>query len=93
MNKIKKIWKTRKEIISGIWNYIFASAKNRKIAKMRMEICKSNRCGYFDASGTGENTFIKGSAACGICGCNSEIMTNSMETKCSLQELGQEPLW
>lgn len=63
------------------------------MAKKRTAICKSNRCGYYDALGESENTFIKGKPSCKICGCNIKILSNSPESKCSLSELGQKPLW
>lgn len=93
MNKAQQIWKDKWKIINGFWNTIFGSKKIKTIAEQRMKICESNKCGFFDKGGVSEKAFIKGEDACSICGCNIQLLVNSMESKCSLQELGKEPLW
>lgn len=63
------------------------------IAKKRSEICRSNKCGYYDKDGTAEATFIKGSPACGLCGCNEKLKTRCLSCNCALQDIGKVPLW
>ena len=64
-----------------------------KVAQERKTICQSNKCGHYDKLGEGDKAYIKGKPACGICGCNIKFLINSMESHCSLQDIGQEPLW
>ena len=93
MHKIQEVWKNKWKILSGIWNSKFGTKEIKSIAETRLSICQSNKCGFYDAEGKSENTFIKGEPACGVCGCNIKFLVNSLESKCSLQELGKEPLW
>ena len=91
--KIQEIWKNKVLIIQGIWNYFFGSRKTKEVAKNRLQICQSNKCGFYDATGQSEKAFIKGEPACEVCGCHLSFLVASMESKCSLQELNQDPLW
>jgi len=92
-NKIQKAWKDKWKIIKGMWNSIFGTSTIKKIAKERLSICQSNKCGYYDKQGKSDKVFVPGEPACGICGCNLKFLTASMESKCSLAELGKDPLW
>ena len=91
--KIQELWKNKWKIIKALFYFIQNNFKTRKLSKERTAICKSNKCGHYDALGSSENAFIKGKPACEICGCNIKILTSSPESVCSLQELNQTPLW
>jgi hypothetical protein len=96
MQKLLKIWKDRKEIIQGIYNYYLNFKKAKQIKNMseeRLKICRSNKCGYYDQSGTSEKVFINGEEACGVCGCNLKFLTSSQDSQCSLDQVNKEPLW
>ena len=67
--------------------------KIEAMAKERKAICKSNKCGHYDAKGDNPGTFIKGKPACGVCGCNINFLAHSPESECSLTEIGKKPLW
>ncbi len=93
MTKLQRLWKDKWIVLKALYNAI-RKKKNIEIMSIeRKKICRSNKCGFYDPQGTGENTFIKGKPACGICGCNINILTHSPESTCSLQERGQAPLW
>ena len=91
--KIKKLYKDRHKIVEGISNLVFLKKEVNRIAAQRDSICQSNVCGQYDKDGSSEKAFIKGSAACAICGCNIRLLTHSLHSECSLHEIGQEPLW
>ena len=93
MSKLRKIWKEKSKILEGVVNSVFIRQEIEKVAITRQAICENNTCGYYDKEGSSENTFIKGSPGCGICGCNIRFMTHSMSSQCSLKDLGLTPLW
>lgn len=63
------------------------------IAKERLEICRSNVCGYHDPHGTSENAVFKGVESCGACGCRLDLKTRSLESNCGLESVHRTPLW
>lgn len=87
----KKIWKNKLLIIKGVWNSWFPTPTIQEIAQYREEICMG--CKYYDPKGESENAVLKGNPSCGICGCNIDYLTHSMESSCSREEIGDIPLW
>ena len=83
MKKIKQIWKSRKQIFEGIWNYLFKKIEIEEIAYNRMMICIE--CPLYDL--TGEGCLIPGTQPCcnqlkGGCGCKLELSVRSMSKSC-----------
>lgn len=96
MTRLKEVWQNKQKILQGISNYLLekiGQGKASKMAKNRILICQSNKCGFYDKFGESSKVFIKGKPACGVCGCNIKLLTHSQDSKCSLWEIGQEPLW
>lgn len=96
MNKLKRIWKNRRQIIEGFYNrYLnFRERKTiRKVSNERLEICRTNKCGLYDEFGIGMLSAIPGKESCGGCGCLLKEKTSCLSCECFLSELGQEPLW
>jgi hypothetical protein len=91
--RLMRLWKDRNKIVEGIANIVFVNQEVEKIASERVAICKSNKCGHYDQTGSSPKAYIKGSPSCGICGCNIRALTHSLHSECSLTELGQAPLW
>lgn len=90
---LKKIWKDKTKILEGITNTLFIKEEVEKVALHRQAICQENTCGFYDPQGQSEKAVIKGSPACSICGCNISLLSRSLSSKCSLYEIGKEPLW
>lgn len=80
--------------MKGLWNKLFKSRAVEKIAKGRLEICQSNRCGYYDPKGQYEKSVGNGGKeSCGACGCLLQIKIRSLDSECGLSEIEQMPLW
>ena len=86
---VNLIWKKRKKILEGFWNYIIG--KHRKVAKERRRICES--CIHYDKYGQSELVVLKGKPACDICGCSISFLTHAMSATCSLEEIDKVPKW
>ena len=93
IEKLTKILQNKSKIFEGIKNYIFKKEDVEEIAQIRMDICKTNACGYYDPEGKSPEAVVPGIPSCGACGCSLEIKTRCMSCKCGLSELGKEPLW
>lgn len=91
MNKLKKIWKSRKGILQGLWNKLFPTPTIEEIATYREDICRS--CKYYDPKGTSPNAILPGYPACSICGCSVALMVRFPDSVCSREDIGEEPLW
>ena len=64
-----------------------------KIAQKRLEICRANTCGLYDAKGESSICVKKGSGCCSGCGCNDLFKTHSLSSYCYLKDIGRTPLW
>lgn len=93
LDKLKKIIENRSQILEGIKNSVFKTEHTEAVAQARMDICKTNACGYYDPEGKSEAAVIKGEPSCGACGCNLELKTRCMSCKCGLTTLNKIPLW
>lgn len=81
INKIKKIWKNKWNILEGIYNSYFLKRKYNKIVKMRDNICRG--CEHYDTAGT--NCMVPGTQpCCGYCGCSLKFKQHSMSSGCDL---------
>lgn len=93
LEKIRKIIKNRSQILEGLKNTILKKEDVEKVAELRMDICKTNACGYYDPEGRSEKAVMPGSPCCGACGCSLALKTRCMSCKCGITDLGKEPLW
>jgi len=91
-NNLIRIWKNKGKILEGIKNYIYTTRSNRKIARDRLNICRTDECSHYDPIGESEKA-IKGKESCGICGCILKLKVNCLSCSCALEELNKEPLW
>jgi hypothetical protein len=69
-------------ILEGIKNNIFKKEDVEIIARERMEICRTNTCGFYDSQGISEKVIVKGVPSCAHCGCNLGIATRSLAYSC-----------
>lgn len=90
---LKRIWEHKREILDGVANSLFIRESIEQVALERTSICESNRCGFYDKEGISDKVNIPGVSSCGVCGCVIHLLTRSMHSKCSLHELGKQPLW
>lgn len=93
LEKIKKIIKNRSQILEGLKNTVFKDEDVEKIAEARLDICKTNACGYYDPEGKSEEAIVKGQPACAACGCALEVKVRCMSCRCGLETLNKIPLW
>lgn len=91
--RILKIWKDKWKILEGIWNFICGTKRKKEIAEARIDLCRLNKCGLYDKYGQSPNAYVKGAETCAGCGCSLALKTMSMMESCTLQELGQIPMW
>jgi len=78
---VKKIWKSRNEILNGLKNNIFKTEAVELIASERMNVCKE--CPEFDLKG--DKCYVKGTQpCCGNCGCALDLKTRSLSSSCPL---------
>lgn len=82
-----------KSIFKGIWNKFFGSKDIKQISEYRTDICRTNKCGFYDPKGESEAAVLRGYETCGVCGCSLSLMTSVLEESCSLEEIGKTPLW
>jgi hypothetical protein len=79
MESIKKIWKTKAQILEGIKNSIFTSETVEQIATERLKECES--CENIDPEG--DSCTVPGSApCCRLCGCCLHLATRSLSYQC-----------
>ncbi len=76
-----------------MFNTLQGKSETKQLIKERSSICATNKCRYYDAQGSTDKAVIKGKPACAICGCNIAFLTSLPESRCSLHELNQTPLW
>ena len=93
LQKIKKVWKNKGKILEGIRYTWFPNSYVESVAKKRLEICKTNKCGLYDPVGEKPICFKKGYGCCSGCGCNDVYKTHSLSSYCTLKDLGKTPLW
>ena len=84
---LKKILRSRRQILNGVTNTVFKKKFVEDVAKYRMDICKD--CEYYNGKcevpGTGP--------CCGACGCVLKFKVRSLSSHCGLLELNKEPKW
>lgn len=93
LDKLKKIIENKSQILEGIKNTVFKKEHVEIVAQARMDICKTNVCGYYDPEGKSKAAVIPGQPSCGACGCSLELKTRCMSCKCGLETLNKIPLW
>lgn len=87
-------WKNRSQIAEGFYNtYINNTDQIKAEGEKRLGICRSNQCGFYDATGTSEKAVMKGSESCGSCGCVLSLKTACLSCSCALKDIEQPPLW
>jgi hypothetical protein len=94
LEKLYKISKSKAKIIEGLKNKIFKKEEVEEVAKERLEICRSNQCGFYDEKGISEMAVIPGIESCGACGCSLSLKTRCLSCRCGLEDVeGRIPLW
>lgn len=92
--KLQKAWENRNQIVEGFYNaYISGNKEIQAEIQRRVTICRTNVCGHHDPEGKGDNVILKGEPACGICGCHDLAKAGCMSCVCTLQDIGEKPLW
>ena len=92
--KLILAWRNKNDIVEGFYNaYISSSDEIKQEANKRLEICRSNQCGYHDPKGQSEKAVFKGRESCGGCGCDLIAKVHAMDAHCYLKDQGKEPLW
>src|SRR6187549_2692293 len=87
IEKLKKAWRNRGEILQGVSNSIWITQEVEAIAHERDQICRSNECGCYDPSGEGcDVPALKPccSNLTGGCGCSLHLKTRSLSSACPL---------
>lgn len=91
--KFQKVWENRNQIAEGLYNaYISNSEEIKAEVNRRMEICKSNQCGYWDPEGKGDKIVLKGQPGCNACGCTAPAKQACMSCNCGLEALQVQKL-
>lgn len=91
--KLRLLWRNKKQILQGYFRLLFKSIKTEEVAEERLKICRTNKCGKYDPTGSSPNAFVPGAESCGACGCALKAKVRCMECECGLVELNLEPLW
>ena len=79
LKKIKNIWKNKRLILEGMFNYYFTRKKIEKIASYRYDICST--CPLIDLKG--DKCEVPGTQpCCSSCGCSLKYKTRSMSSAC-----------
>lgn len=92
LQQLKTIRKSFFGILAGFWNKYFGSKSVKAIAEERINKCRSNQCGKYDAFGTSKPALEWGNVGkecCGHCGCDLTVLTASMEESCR----NNPPIW
>lgn len=90
LKALKKIWKTKLQILEGFRNSWIRKPEIEKIAFERLEVC--NDCEHVDKEGS--KCMVPGTApCCGICGCKLAYMTRSLSAQCSLPDAPKWKAW
>lgn len=80
LKALKKLWKTKGQILEGFRNSWIRKPEIEKIAFERLEVC--NHCENIDKEGS--KCMVPGTApCCGVCGCKLGYMTRSLSAQCS----------
>lgn len=96
MKTARMLWENKGKILNGFTNkYInfWDRRKVKKIADLRIAICRTNTCGYYDPHGTFPISYFPGVESCGGCGCKLSEKTFSMNSYCFLKDIHEAPLW
>ena len=92
--KIQKVWENRVQIADGLYHtWISCTEEQEQEAQRRLEICKQDKCGYYDATGTHQSLVMKGKPGCTACGCTIDYKVHCFSCDCSLKQKDLTPLW
>jgi hypothetical protein len=96
-DKLQLAWNNKGNIIDGFYNaYISSNDEIKKEAIRRLEICRSNKCGFHNPNGINNSTMkavFPGKESCGGCGCDIYAKCHAMSANCYLKDVKYEPLW
>lgn len=94
LETLKLAWENKDDIGEGFYNkYLSLDKEMKAVAEERKSVCESNICKHYDQEGKAETSAIPGKPACDICHCNIDLMCHAMFKTCSLERLGELPLW
>lgn len=86
--KLQAAWKNRDVIAEGFFNAFVTCGPEVKVeALRRLEICRSNKCGFHDPTGSSDAAVFKGKESCGGCGCDLYAKCHAMSANCFLRDL------
>jgi hypothetical protein len=75
-NRLKQIWKNRKQIVEGITNAVIRDEFVEDVARVRRELC--DQC-----PSKGDECVMPGTApCCNECGCSLAFKTRSLSSEC-----------
>lgn len=77
-----ELWKKKDKIFEGISHSIFKRDDIEAVAQERLQICRSNECGYHDPKGTSPAAVLKGAESCASCGCKLAWKTRALSDEC-----------
>jgi hypothetical protein len=79
-NRLKQIWKNRKQIVEGITNAVIRDEFVEDVARVRRELC--DQC-----PSKGDECVMPGTApCCNECGCSLAFKTRSLSSECPLDK-------
>lgn len=89
--KIQLAWKNKGQIVEGFYNaYVGASPEVKDEALKRLELCRSNKCGFHNPKGENNETMkavFPGKESCGGCGCDLYAKCHAMSARCYLADI------
>lgn len=77
-----EIWKKKDKIFEGITHSIFKRDDVEALAGERLQICRSNVCGYHDPHGSSPAAVVRGAESCASCGCKLAWKTRALSDEC-----------
>lgn len=87
-DKLQMAWKNKGQIMEGFYNaYVGSSDEVKQEALRRLELCRTNKCGFHDPKGESERAVFKGKESCGGCGCDLYAKAHAMSAHCFLKDV------
>ena len=86
--KLQAAWNNKGTIIEGFYNaYVSSKQEVKDEALKRLELCRTNQCGFHDPKGQSEKAVFKGKESCGGCGCDLFAKAHAMSAQCYLGDV------
>jgi hypothetical protein len=99
--KLQAAWNNKGTIMEGFYNaYVSCNQEVKDEALKRLELCRTNQCGFHDPKGQSEKAVFKGKESCGGCGCDLFAKAHAMSAQCYLGDIDPDtaeprgvPVW